>query len=362
MENFNRLYKELQNLRLYNAGETSQQQQPPLISPAMPHASGNTTSKPHEERETSLPIPPATHSLQAIQNHHRQRLRTRLHALLTTVEGEGPAEFKDMIARNDGRELRKFACMLTSNSDHFFEIVNDREGSRRVRTLLGKSQETDEILLNAIVRRFIDVMTGEHSYFVALRAINVFNDARSSVLVNLTLHDAFYLASDKTGCIALNQVITGSKDFTRYEFLNAIAKNADLLSMDDSGTFVVQHALKFQDLQCTNDIALRLCGYYVELASQRRGSYIVEQILESRSVMGLDLVVSELVESGGATLLRLARNEFGNYVVQKALRVTWSERRADLYWGLVEKLLPFLDMLRRSHGRNIAEFIQSKLV
>lgn len=115
-----------------------------------------------------------------------QRLRTRLHALLTAVEGEGRAVFNDMISRNDRRELHRFVSMLTSETNYFFEIINDKEGSRRVKKLLGKSQETDEIFLNAMVNRFIDVMTGKYSYLVALRAINVFNDLKSSVLVNLT--------------------------------------------------------------------------------------------------------------------------------------------------------------------------------
>ncbi|CAL9244839.1 unnamed protein product [Arabidopsis halleri] len=297
------------------------------------------------------------------RQNYLQQLRMRLHTLLTSVEGEaGSTEFNDMILRNNGRELHRVVSKLTSESDYFVEIVSDREGSKRVRRLFGKSQETDEILLNAIVRRFIDIMTGKYSYLVAITAFKV---SESFELVSLTLRDALYFASDEIGCIALNQIITESNDIFRYEFFYEISENADWLSMDDSGNFVVQHVLNFHDLEYTNRVAFRLYGYYVELSSQRRGSYIVEKILESGSMIALDLVVSELMECGGVTLWRLAQDAFGNYVVQKALRVTRREGRVDLFFGLVQKLklLPFLDLLRGSHhGRNIAAIIDSTIV
>ncbi|EOA12436.1 hypothetical protein CARUB_v10028354mg [Capsella rubella] len=362
-----------------DAQVTSQQQ--PLFSRAPSYASANTTNT-HDfsttvriRETTNTEQPQEINSLyfatyRPIQNsctisrrqNHPLQLRMRLHTLLTSAEGEGPKEFNDMVSRNNKSELCWFVSMLTSESDYFFQIVNDRKGSRRVRRLLGKFQETDEILLNAIVHRFIDVMTGKYSYLVAITASKVLE---SFVLVSLTLRDALYLASDKIGCIALNQMITKSKDVFRQEFLYEIAENSDWLSMDDSGTFVVQHVLSLNDLRCTNRVALRLCGYYVELSSQRRGSYIVEQILKSRSMVALDLVVGELMECGGFTLFRLARHEFGNYVVQKALRVTQSEGRLDLFLGLVKKLklFPFLDLLRWSHhGRNIAAIIDSTII
>ncbi|XP_010478476.1 PREDICTED: pumilio homolog 18-like [Camelina sativa] len=279
------------------------------------------------------------------------------------MEGEaGPNEFNDMITRNNGSEFSRFVSFLTSQSDYFFEIVNDRQGSGRVRRLLGKFQETDEILLNAIVHRFIDIMTGKYSYLVALTAFRV---SRSFELFRRTLRDALYLASDVIGCIALNQMITESKGFFRDQLLHEIADNADWLSMDDSGNFVVQHVLNLRDLECTNLVAFRLYSHYVALSSEKRGSYIVEQVLESGSMIALYLVVSNLIKCGGFTLSRLARHEFGNYVVKKALNVTRREGRFDLFLGLVRmlKVSPFLDLLRVSqHGRNIVAILDSTTI
>lgn len=135
-----------------------------------------------------------------LENHDAQvtsQQRMRLQTLFTSVEREVSTEFNDMISRNNVRELHSVVSILTLESDYFVEIINNKEGSRRVRRLLGKSQETDEILLNAIVHRFIDIMTGKYSYYVAITAFKVL---KSSKLVNLTLRNALYFARDKMYC------------------------------------------------------------------------------------------------------------------------------------------------------------------
>ena len=72
------------------------------------------------------------------------------------------------------------------------------------------------------------------------------------------------------------------------------------------------------------------------------------------------VVVMELVESDGDRLMRLARSEFGNFVVNKALIVTQRRMtRVDLFRDLVKKLTPFLNFLRKSRGSNIAMFLES---
>lgn len=78
-------------------------------------------------------------------------------------------------------------------------------------------------------------------------------------------------------------------------------------------------------MECTNHIAIRLYGYYVELASQKRSSYIVGQILDSRSRLALDLVVSELVECGGG------------YVVEAGSECVWELRCAKGFESRVER-------------------------
>ncbi|VVB16681.1 unnamed protein product [Arabis nemorensis] len=174
-----------------------------------------------------------------------------------------------------------------------------------------------------------------------------------------TIHHALDIARDKHGCIALNEVITDLDDpYYRNQLLDLVAFNALCLSNDASGNFVVQHVLKLSDLRSTYNIAVNLHGHCVDLSLKKYGSYIVENLLDAAEE-SMVLVVDELLWCEGDRLMRLARSEFGNFVVAKALRVTKDMSRVDLFSALVHKLMPFIELLRRSHGSNIANILDS---
>lgn len=95
-------------------------------------------------------------------------------------------------------------------------------------------------------------------------------------------------------------------------------------------------------------------------ACDQHGSYIVEKLLD----------IYEGVDSCGGgrdfgvriRLVRLARGTYGNFVVYKAPRVTQAVimTRDDLFWGLVNKLRPFLHIyLFGESSYTIAAFLNS---
>ncbi|KAF8092239.1 hypothetical protein N665_0420s0006 [Sinapis alba] len=101
------------------------------------------------------------------------------------------------------------------------------------------------------------------------------------------------------------------------------------------------------------NIAVNLGGHCVKLWFKKYGSYIVEKLLEMEE--SIVVVVAELWECKGYMLIRLARSEYGKFVVIKALRVTQEEMiTAYMFWGLVHKLMPFRHLLRKSCGSTIA--------
>ncbi|KAG7538644.1 Pumilio RNA-binding repeat [Arabidopsis suecica] len=285
---------------------------------------------------------------------------TPLHAALFNLmtDGEGVSYFKGMISKSDKTVLQRMASLLTSDSDYFMAIVTNKYGSRRVQKLLGKSADADALFCAAILRRFLHITTDKYASYVTIRAMVVFDKEMKKAMYEHILYHALDLACNQHGCIALNDIITDADDpYYRDQILDLIAKNARCLSNDASGNFVVQHVLTLYDLRITHDIAVNLFGHCVELSSKKYGSYIVEKLLEAEESMVV--VVAELLECDGDRLMRLARNEFGNFVVVKALRFTKEMSRIDQFWGLVQKLMPFIHLLRRSHGSNIANILDS---
>ncbi|WZZ38869.1 hypothetical protein YC2023_035128 [Brassica napus] len=226
----------------------------------------------------------------------------RLFNLMTRCEGVG--QFKDLTSTFDQSQLQMMASLLTSDSEYFMEVVSNKYGSRRVQKLLGISDDVDAFFYGAILQRFFDIMTDKYASYVAIRATVVFDQVKKHVMYKYVLHYALDIARKQHGCIALNEVLTDADDpLYRNRLLDVVARDALFLSNDPWGNFVVQHVLKL--------------------------------------------------------LMRLARSEFGNFVVLKALNVTQEMNRVDLFWDLVQKLMPLRPLLLRSHGNNIANVLET---
>ncbi|CAN7005959.1 hypothetical protein IGI04_009696 [Brassica rapa subsp. trilocularis] len=293
----------------------------------------------------------------ALQQIHLSNTRLKqLFNLMTSCEGVG--QFKDLISTFDQSQLQKMASLLTSDSDYFMEVVSNKYGSRRVQKLLGISDDVDAFFYGAILQRFFDIMTDKYASYVAIRATVVFDQVKKHVMYKYLLHYALDIARIQHGCIALNEVLTDADDpLYRNRLLDVVARDALFLSNDLWGNFVVQHVLKLYDLRCTYRVAVSLRGHCVDLSFKKYGSYIVEKLLEAEVSMGM--VVVELLKCDGDRLMRLARSEFGNFVVLKALEVTQKMNRVDLFRDLVQKLMPLRHLLLRSHGNKIANVLET---
>lgn len=100
-------------------------------------------------------------------------------------------------------------------------------------------------------------------------------------------------------------------------------------------------------------------SHYVELSFLKHGSNIVEKLLgDQKTWLPLLFTVMEIVKCDEDTLVRLAKDEYGNEVLKKTCEVA-KEIWFDLLGDLVDKLKPLLDRLRGSHGENIAAIVDS---
>ncbi|KAJ4870579.1 Pumilio-like protein 18 [Raphanus sativus] len=316
----------------------------------------STMSNALQRIRVSGSIPPPGFAPRASSDVSDTRFK-RLFNLMTSCEDVG--QFKDLISTFDQSELQRMASMLTSDSDYFMGVIRNKYGSRRVQRLLGISDDVDSLFCDAILQRFFDIMTDKFASYVATRAVVVFDRVKKHVMYKNVLYYALDIARSQHGCVALNEVVTDADDpLFRNRLLDVVARNALFLSNDPWGNFVVQHVLKLHDLRCKRNVAVILRGHCVDLSFKKYGSYIVEKLLEAE--VSMVMVAVELLKCDGDRLMRLARSEFGNFVVLTALRVTQEMNRMDLFSDLVQKLMPHRHLLLGSHGNNIANLLETR--
>lgn len=82
----------------------------------------------------------------------------------------------------------------------------------------------------------------------------------------------------------------------------------------------MQNVLSLRNRDVTARIVFSLRGQFVQLAKKTGGSHVVEKCMES-SDFGIVSVVQEILVNPKASF-RLAQDQFGNYVIQTALKKT----------------------------------------
>ncbi|XP_030970633.1 pumilio homolog 12-like [Quercus lobata] len=218
-----------------------------------------------------------------------------------------------------------------------------------IKVLVEKPLLISEVI-SALSGEFLKLMKYRTGSLVLIKCLEVAN-AQSELLYDAAINNLCELAKDEEGCISLNKFITSSRGSGREQLLHAIAESSLYLSQDPSGNYVLQHVLGLDDPQVTNIICLRLKGHYAHLSSQKGGSYVVEKCLNS---VGMNYVIEDFLSYN--RLCQLARDQYGNYVIQAALKAT--KRVNSLYH---ERLLMILQgnmaTLQSGYGRNVYSLI-----
>ncbi|KAL0012138.1 hypothetical protein SO802_007246 [Lithocarpus litseifolius] len=232
-------------------------------------------------------------------------------------------------------------------------LSSNLHGSKSLQKLIKVLVEKPPLIsevISALSGEFLKLMKCRTGSLVIIKCLEVAN-AQSELLYDAAINNLRELAKDEEGCISLNKFITSSRGSGREQLLHAIAESSLYLSQDPSGNYVLQHVLGLDDPQVTNKICLRLKGHYAHLSSQKGGSYVVEKCLNS---VGMNYVIEDFLSYN--RLCQLARDQYGNYVIQAALKAT--KRVNSLYH---ERLLMILQgnmaTLQSGYGRNVYSLI-----
>ncbi|KAM7506353.1 hypothetical protein LguiB_005257 [Lonicera macranthoides] len=148
-------------------------------------------------------------------------------------------------------------------------------------------------------------------------------------------------------------------NYVREEMIQWLHESPDLFiaaAFHETRNFVVQHVLSLHNPQVTAEICSRLRDHYSQLSLNQRGSHVVEKCIAS-SPLGMTYAVQEFLEDE-KVLCQIARNEFGNYVIQRALKIT-KVSGSKLYQSLVNTLdAKALYIGKNRYGRNVINLIK----
>ncbi|KAK4382313.1 Pumilio18 [Sesamum angolense] len=245
-----------------------------------------------------------------------------------------------------GQQLDLLVVRVLSQGEYFLRVAFDQQGASSIVKLIRKVRKSSPhamAMTRVLSTRFMDIMT---------------HPTARDVLYEKTILHFYDLAIHEVGCKSLNDCIALINGDQRVRLLNQIADVSDFLSYDPYGNYVVQNVLGLKDGDITSKITDCLENEFIQLAVRKEGSLVVEKRMEA-SNNGIIRVAAEIVNRPGAAF-RLARNQFGNYVIQAALKKTKERGFSSFYDAIVRRLEPSRRALRRTAGgKNVLSIMEA---
>ncbi|GLT97753.1 hypothetical protein SLE2022_153020 [Rubroshorea leprosula] len=270
----------------------------------------------------------------------------------------GHCVFGNLIHLCNKGQLHMIVKKLEMHPEAMAAVCINRYGSPSVKKLIKLIAKSDSdslatSMVEGLYKVFNQLMVHKTGCHVIVQCLETLSINHNELLHIATIENALYLATHVNGCLALNSVIDVIKGPRRNELLESIADLAVCLSQDPYGNFVVQNLLGLQYPNITKKICSLLKDHYIRISMLKGGSHVVEKCLKSTE---RGYAVEAFMECQGQALVNVARDQFGNYVIQTALKETKHADRA-LHDRLVMKLRSHLVHLERRYGRNVLNLI-----
>ncbi|XP_050209336.1 pumilio homolog 12-like [Mercurialis annua] len=221
--------------------------------------------------------------------------------------------------------------LIMIQSDRFPSLCNHIQGTRVVQKMIDLVRDDDEkksLIASALKNRTVYLAKNQNGHHVIQQCLKYFHPEYTQHMLEEIAESCVEIATDRSGCCVLQKSIEKAKGEVRDRMINQIIDHAFVLSVDSYGNYVVQFILQMGIPQNVARILENLRGDYVNLSKDKFGSNVVEKCLKDCGGYIAAGIIHEIMQS--PSFLEVVQNEFGNYVIQSALRAATGEQYHNL--------------------------------
>jgi hypothetical protein len=307
---------------------------------------------PPEEEETYTDMDAWGVSKSTLRRRRRQRVAER------TVSGEQdarpPAEqsLELLLQVRAGGEAQRSAvgrfrrlCFISQDScrvaQSVLEEASPSEALVLLRALHGNVREAvKSMFANYVLQRAVEVLPNESTDFIAKELLGVGKE----------------VARHCFGCRIICRLLEhGSlEEASKRALLEEVLADADALSRDTYGNFVVRHCLEFGHPWHHHLIATALCTNLIETAMNKNGSHVIESAVQYCEMEDKNKI-ADFFLACPEQLCSLATDSYGRHAVKALLRTPgeWQE-------PVAATLRPSIRAMKQSNqGKPVLQALQA---
>ncbi len=266
--------------------------------------------------------------------------------------------FDIFLAKNNKKMITNFFSKIKND---LIIISLHNYGTRVFQKILEKLEmgkyldiETDE--LNNIFRKLIDNhildlcsdINGNH---VFQKIVKIYPKEKNDFIFDILSENVIPISKLKQGLTIFENCFLIANKSQKEKVMNSIIKDISNLINDEFGNYIIQLLVSFKDKNYNKIIFDYFKKNLVELSSKKFSSNVIDRAIIHDCENSLSLI-HYMIKNELAKELII--DQYGNYVVQKALNIT----KGDTFNKLIEQIKPVIEKLKTSTiGRKIYDHL-----
>ena len=227
------------------------------------------------------------------------------------------------------KEERKI--FLNSIINKIIDISNSKIGTYPLQAVIAQLDEDEEIslIMNAIHGKIIDLCNNAQGVHVIEKMILCFDETKIQEIYDSIIDNFIQLSTNPNGLFVCKKIIYQSKkEENLLRIREVITKNSMTLIYNQYGNYTIQVAIDTWSRDFSQPIIQSFSSHLINLSCQKYSSNVIEKCIEKSDNKLLGDFIDEI--SKNSNILALIKNSFGNFVLQKALKLSSGRRKTKL--------------------------------
>ena len=255
-----------------------------------------------------------------------------------------------------------FTQIFLDIKEKLFDICVHNYGTRVIQKTLEKLDngnyvkiETDslnEIMQNLIENHLYELCCDKNGNHVYQKLLRVFPKEKNNFLFESIIKINYPVSTIQQGATLLQTTFDYSNKEQQDKLSMSILENIDKLINDKYGNYTIQTLIKLNDKKITEKIYEFIQKNLLKLSKEKFSSNVIDKCIIKDNINS-DNLIKIMIESN--IIKDIITDQFGNYVVQKAL-ITSDK---DVCEKIIKQIKPILNDLQKT---NIGKKIYEKLL
>ena len=278
------------------------------------------------------------------QNYLKNTQIDILHQIFLEIKNKLPELLKDNYANYFCKKF--FECLSQKDRIEYLTIIQNDLGILAIDTTatypiqgiieqLGSSVEKNIIYFG--VKEYINIFCyNVYGTHVLERMLSYFEDQFTQEIIDFVYNNFMDLAFHIYGiCVVKKLILMIHKKELHEKLKKKIYENAMNLIVHQYGNYVIQVIMENWEDRELEDIINLYKNKYVYLSNQKFSSNAMERIIEKNKA-NLEYYIDEICDNDN--LYQVIRNNYGNYVIQKAVKLSSGKSQEKIIKEIIKNL------------------------